>query len=384
MDTSDFLARFAVYRSVDGKDLSKNLGRKFNKRTGRSYNRGRRRYDITRRSYREQRNSAREVRIATDYIVAFFESQIAAQFKSVEGQIGQFDVSVLSDDGDLSSITKRGSLVANQLIVSHESPGIETVDEIEHFEGVSTVHVTELRLRGVPVSRLGKYLDDCIPMIQAGRLLYFPRVTTRQWSEETGPVAGGYLGAEGFDDDSSIAQLFELMVRGRTILHARPDSPLSRHLIEPILTVDLPYLEGTSLRDFCKIAIDETEALRSTQAYFRLNALNVADGGRGVDDFALARLSMEIGEGVRALESELRRINRKTAVQAAGAALATVSATLVAIYGPQLADVISIIGASGGAWSAANAAELYMDSKSRIRERPVYFLWLLSKRARSL
>ncbi len=97
------------------------------------------------------------------------------------------------------------------------------------------------------------------------------------------------------------------------------------------------------------------------------------------DSAEVAKLSIAVHDSIRAIESELKRVRRKTAVQSSGAAIATISATLVAIYGKDLSTYLSILGASGGAWGAIQATDSYVESKAMIKDRPLYLMWLLSK-----
>lgn len=315
--------------------------------------------------------------LAIDYTAAFLDSGMPQTVKESLGQPALFDISFVSNDADLSSLTKRAHLVANELIMAQESTESEMIGKLQDFRISGLAEVKNVRLNGTTAARLGAYLRSCRPLIESGRMLYFPRVSIDSYTSDNDP--GADLGVFSRDEDISILQLFDMVISGRTIIRTRIESQLARRLLEPLLTVELPYLENTTLYDFCRIAVDESEALDAARAYFRTQALGVGMVDGHPDSAEVAKLSIAVHDSIRAIESELKRVRRKTAVQSSGAAIATISATLVAIYGKDLSTYLSILGASGGAWGAIQATDSYVESKAMIKDRPLYLMWLLSK-----
>ncbi len=93
------------------------------------------------------------------------------------GQPALFDISFVSNDADLSSLTKRAHLVANELIMAQESTESEMIGKLQDFRISGLAEVKNVRLNGTTAARLGAYLRSCRPLIESGRMLYFPRVS---------------------------------------------------------------------------------------------------------------------------------------------------------------------------------------------------------------
>jgi hypothetical protein len=126
--------------------------------------------------------------------------------------------------------------------------------------------------------------------------------------------------------------------------------------VRPILKIDLPFVEGVSLKDFSRITVDEFDSYSGFRNFLRKQLLDMDDSLNHVQsEIALAKLSVEIGEGVRSVHSDMRKARRTAVLSATGAAIATTTATLVAVYGPALKEAMAIIGGAGGAWGVINA-----------------------------
>jgi hypothetical protein len=167
------------------------------------------------------------------------------------------------------------------------------------------------------------------------------------------------------------------------VVENRSGRGVPQALVEPLLQLDLPSIEGTTLNDYCRILADEPVVTGTLQTYLRQALLNIDREGSGVFDVPLARITAEISQGVADLRQEMRRLSRRSALQAAGAVLASVSATLVAVEGANLAPALAVIGAGGGVWGGVAAMEAFVSERSRLKQRPSYLLWLLDERARN-
>ncbi|MDG4754515.1 hypothetical protein O7630_26580 [Micromonospora sp. WMMD718] len=318
------------------------------------------------------------------------------QRTDASGRRRPFDVSVASLDTDLSFLTKRATLVTAKLVLSQ--PGGEhrylvnreickrCGEDPDHCGPrcrYEDIRIDQLFAECDDLGRLGAYLRDCAPLLELGQLVYFPQTFRRSHLESRAPDAQSTSSL--FDTSGRIElgdnpdRTLDLIVKGHRVVDVPSGDPVKARLVTPLLQLDLPMLEGTSLRDYCAILTQEGDALAATQAYLRGRMLEVdTDPDRAL--VQLVKLDAEIQEGVRAARAEVARVARRSAVQAAGAAVATVAATLVAVEGTQLAPVLGMLGA-GGFFSAVLAADQYADRRGELRQRPFYLLWLLSRRS---
>jgi len=94
-------------------------------------------------------------------------------------------------------------------------------------------------------------------------------------------------------------------------------------------------------------------------------------------DRELLKLGLQIKDYVRSARAQMEAARRKRAVSVTGAAIGSVAAILVAVYGPALATAIAAVGASGGVWGIISAAA---DNNIRtLREDKWYYVWALAK-----
>jgi len=178
--------------------------------------------------------------------------------------------------------------------------------------------------------------------------------------------------------ERALASLADVVVRGRKIVDVVTEDPLKVQLLH--LEVELPYLEGTSLADFCAITVGETDAYETFRSFLRLKFLDLDQASESEQlHRELAKIGEDLRDGVRRVDGELKRIRSRGAVSVTGATVATVGATLVLVFGQDLAQAMSLLGASGGIWGAVNAAQAYNEQRRSVAERPYYYLWLLRR-----
>ncbi len=330
-------------------------------------------------------NSLSSEDLALEYIWYWVENSPAARWdgRPPPGDTHRpFHIAVATDDASLGHLTKRGSLVADSLILSHDDASrSQTLPEwyidSSGYSGGWTVFSGEVRCGGL--SSLGNYLRAAEPLLRKRVVTYQPNVLIRAFQDYPDQDYG-----DGHRNYKSMADLLVAERRVVDVLAGATARSIKAQLLRPVLTIDLPYLEGTSLRDYCAIAADEGEALSVAQDYLRSKFLSLEDGRSEDDELRdLTRLSLEIKDGVRAVKSDLRRITRKNAVQIAGGALAACTATLVALDVGAMLQVAAVVGAGGGLWSVVSSAEQLLRERSVLSERPMFFFWLLDSATHS-
>jgi hypothetical protein len=294
--------------------------------------------------------------------------------KSLHG--GGFDVSVATSDADLSSITKRAALIASELIVSHTPTGRMTPLPDSYQEPGPLTDWSEFwqKIDCPSVTRLGEWLSDVAPLIRAGRLIYYPHANEEEYNVDAGRQEPEWTDIYRHD------LLMDVVMRDGKAITSRKDATIGSRIFIPLLQVDLPYIEGTSLRDFADFVTEEWGSWEAARDFLRTRLLDLLSLSDEEElKVAAARLSVELSEGVRETHQDLTRISRRSAVQAAGGVLATAAATLVAVNGAAFGHVVQILGAAGGAWSLASAYSQHNEETAKARTRPYYLLWLLSK-----
>lgn len=315
----------------------------------------------------------------------------------------------LSTDDNFDEIVKRSVLISDTLLLSHHSMGAY------HELGVKEAPITQLPKLIVPspeawqsdystdiliqnekeydaarrkreaeklswgmncfnLAELGRWILDAEPLLKAGLAWYLPSYAQlwfeqdewgpdRQRTNQIGPIqtrAIDYLVKDGRAVDGSGAE------------------PIKSQLVRPVLRMELPFIEGVSLREFSKITIEEFAAYSAFRDSLRQSLLDMDESLNAVQsDRELLRLSLQIKDQIRSVRSEMETVRRKRAVGVTGAVIGSVGAILVAVYGPALEAAIAALGATGGVWGIIHAAT--ENSTRALREDKWYYVWALAK-----
>jgi hypothetical protein len=140
---------------------------------------------------------------------------------------------------------------------------------------------------------------------------------------------------------------------------------------------------GTSLDEFSEITVEEFGAYTHTRTVLRQLLLDLDDALDAVQsDLRLTRIGLTVEDEVRSVEAQLRAARRKRAIAVTGAGLGTVSAVLVAVYGPAFEQALAILGAAGagGVWGILQAST---DPGVRtVKDNQWYYVWALGRKSR--
>ncbi|MEU3070513.1 hypothetical protein ABZ712_27005 [Streptomyces sp. NPDC006906] len=156
--------------------------------------------------------------------------------------------------------------------------------------------------------------------------------------------------------------------------------PVTSRLVRPIVELEIPVIEGTSLRDFSKITMDEFNSYAAFREFLRMRMLDLDPAMSAVDSqVALTKIGVDISDQMRAMEARIRQIRLKRSVQVTGAAIGTVGAVLLGVYGPALQTVVTALGTTAGVW--AGVSSLAENNKRQLRDDKWYYVWALANRA---
>lgn len=296
----------------------------------------------------------------------------------------------VEDDADgFERVTKRAALVSDTLLLSHQEKetihyigGIKNPSgRIESMSGGIIDQWSDMDYGGrarygmhcPDLEWLGRWLLDGRPLLEAGLAWYLPTYSS-SWHEIKDSISRQVTPAER-------AHAVDYLVKDGRAIDSSGANPIKSALIRPVLSTDLPFIDGVGLRDFSRITVEEFDSYSAFRDFLRLRLLELDSAMNVVDsDRALARLGLEIQNEIRSLQADMGRARRKRLLVGSGATIATVGATLIGVYGPALQSAVATIGATGGIWSfITNLAD--NDTKS-LRENKWNYAWLLSRKAR--
>jgi hypothetical protein len=325
-----------------------------------------------------------------------------------------YHVGLETSGDEFNDLTKRAILVSDTLLLSHGiqgpyrriswtshgranrgEPHVDAYDGIESWTRPLAVsepnlgagpfgmnfpasYETEVGFYCPSLKELGTWLLTSEPLQRAGLAWYFPAYRSRYvdrggsapWGPSNPPTVSGPREYSAID----------FLVTGGRAVDLAEIKPIKSRLVRPILEVDLPVLEGVSLRDFASITINEFDSYSAFRDSLRKRLLNL---DTALDDVqsgvAIANIGIEIRDGVRQVEAQMQQLRRRRAVSVTGAGVGSVAGVLVAVYGPALAAVVSALGVGGmGVWQALQAsAETNLKA---LRKNEWYYVWAISRR----
>jgi hypothetical protein len=298
----------------------------------------------------------------------------------------RFNVGVYLSKADMGVPTKRVTLISDTLLLTHEPGGSH--HHIETWRHVPNNGSVEMGgtgggdycspsmevLSGVyfhDINAVGRWILDSEPLLKAGLAWYLPNYTRA--SREYGLVQNS---SKHFEFGG-----VDYIVRDRQVIDSSGATPIKSQVVRPVMRIDLPFIEGVSLRDFSNITVQEFDSYAGFRGWLRQQFLGLDAALDAVQsEHELVRIGEEIADSARSIHAEMERLKRTRAVGVTGAGIATVGAVLVAVYGPVLQAVIATLGLSGGAWKIIQ--EIHQNSTKPIREEKWYYVWVLDKESR--
>lgn len=305
----------------------------------------------------------------------------------------QFHVGIGISSKDFRRITKRAALVSDTLLLSHRRQGNSHMIMRDWrwnqagYDPTAGSHISvatkeHLCMYCPDLEALGRWILDAEPLLRAGLVWYLPsysiacNMTTEIPSESIYPT-----GLNSDLDDEDVPDILDFMEAGRTVVAQSETNPIQSDVVRPIFEMNLPYIDGVSMRDFGKITVQEFTSYAAFRSFLRQEFLSLDDALNSVQSKReLTKIGERIGDGVRDMESKMTAARRKRAVGVTGAVIGTVGATLVAVYGSAFRVAATIAGAGGGGggiWGAVQARE--ETRPTLVENNKWYYVWVLSE-----
>lgn len=276
-------------------------------------------------------------------------------------------ISVAANNTSLSFLTKRLSLLSDNVIITHKSDNSifialgETNDREDYWSRISLVCPNEIYL--------GKWLLNCENLLLQGAISYYPkyRYTGCSWLSNRWDYT-----------KSSIS--VDAIVSSRDIVEIENKNLVKSKLIRPIIRIEIPYIDNVDIKTFSKITLDEKSYIEPFRNHLKLNLLSIKDHEHGeFFDVELEKLGIEIRDGVRMLDDDLKALRRKRSFEVTGAVIAMTTATLIAVHGTAFETVSKVLGSGGGIFLLSRIIAENDFKKTALENSPYYYLWLFSK-----
>lgn len=334
--------------------------------------------------------------VAESYVNFVDQAPVRVLLESKSSRESKFYIG-LSTDLNLELVTKRAVLVCDTLLLTHarDAPIVWLNDSRISPKYISYDNHKQIERKGFtcqdPVL-LGQWILDSEPLLKAGLTWYYPRVLSEQLMMpevkkrfKLMTLSGVLRNASGGWSVGAVPRMKVedyLLHDGRAV-DVSGAKPVAGAVVRRVLEIDLPFIDGVGLREFSRITIDEFAAYAPFRDFLRQRLLALDDGLNAVQsERELARIGLEIKDGIRDIHSRMRLAGRRRAIGVTGAVVGTVGAVLVAVYGPALAEAVAIAGASGGIWQIIQG--IAENSPRVLREDRWHYVWVLSRRSNTI
>lgn len=296
-----------------------------------------------------------------------------------------YNVTIANRSTPLSFITRRLPLIADTTVITHYRENKQRFheyhDPIGMYEGpIGAVAATTCYLRCPHLIELGVWLRDCKPLLLEGDVFYWPDIVVeRMYGQDI-------RSADISESEVSTQPLCDVIIQNKKLVDISTTNPVKSQIIRPMLLVDLPYIENVDLATFAKITSDEREAVEQFRDFLRAKFLDLKQNEESERfETNLAKIGIELRDGLRKLESDYVALKRKRAFQVTGATIAAATAVLVVISSTafgMLPELLGTVGTGGGLLAIAKALQEHISNRQKtIKETPYYYLWLLSRKA---
>lgn len=315
-----------------------------------------------------------------------------------------FNVALGIEHGNLEDLTKRTVLISDTLLVSHgwqdkyNQVGLQ-LDGWQDYTKMNTIRdMIASTLNEYPVAQaavakrpptdhimnqyygihcpslgaLGQWIIDAEALLRAGLTWYLPAYSITEQDVSHGEPRA--------INAPERAQAIDYLIRDKRAIDVSGATPIKSKLVRPILSIDLPFIEGVNLREFSKITIEEFDSYTAFRNFLRRRLLDIDDAlNSDQSERELVKIGLEVADEVRAVQATMRKLRMKRAVTSTGAVIGAVGAMLVAVHSHALDEALRILGASGGVWAFIQARTEY--GRQSLRDgAPWYYVWTLSNK----
>ncbi|ATL33146.1 hypothetical protein KY5_8128c [Streptomyces formicae] len=328
----------------------------------------------------------------------------------------RYHVSLSTDNRELAFIAKRASLVSDTLLLSHR--GSSRYVPIGHYTDLSmqipTSYEVPVEYFGIhcpDLPALGEWIRDSKEMLEAGLWWYLPiysyatrmeppEVDTFTRRRRPAPYAAmdglyrperveerrGQAARSGHHLAGSVAQPpvnpIDYIVRDKRIIDASGATPEKGELIRPVARIDLPFIDGVTLRDFSEITVNEFSSYEGFRGFLR----DQFDGmGRELEsnqsEKGLAKIEREIQDQILSVNAQLKSPKRQRILAATHGSIGLTVATLTAVNGSLMNAALAGLVTSTSLWPVLN--QFADSSKQPIRDGRWYYVWTLDQKYRN-
>ncbi len=328
----------------------------------------------------EIKNITDDEKVGYEYIMFFIENLTLFKTASKCQDRRSHSASILVNPFDLEEITRRASLLFDQLSLGYgfDVEHFHSVTESRKSTGIPDAYWGEIievksYKTNSPLNQLGHWLTSCKELLINSNLFYLPAL---KYTEHTEGLDGQYL----LNKQDDIFLLYDIIGSARMLTQFIQKSVQYKHQLMIILDqVQLPVIEGINLRMFSKIAQDEQRAFNKFRHFLREHFYQIEDVENTAHfERSLAKISVRMEMGLNSLTKDFNKLRSKKALNIAGVSIGTMKASMLAIRPGIFSETAPSIGNSSLLMDFQGIKD-FLFRKRSIKDNELYYVWVLQR-----
>ncbi|MGW1812737.1 hypothetical protein ACWCQM_04015 [Streptomyces sp. NPDC002125] len=305
------------------------------------------------------------------------------------------DVGLTDASSAFGRLTKHATLISKSFLLSHgtetpyrhlgkrEDSIVHTNHDTLQAEG-SDNYTVHYGIHCPNPATLGMWIIKAEQLIEEGLCWYLPRYSIRRestsshkWQSDTS--------TQGERKPMSQVSAADYLVRGGQLIDPSESRPSESPLVRPVLQIDLPVVEGVSLREFSRITVDEFDAHKRFHGFLSTHSLGLSEALNAErSQIELARLRQEIEDQVSSVRAEFVAAARRRPLGIVGVKVASTSARLVAVDASVMKRVLTTAGLTTAEAFWAAVDDIVENHPRATPNGDWRYVWILSRKSRAL
>ncbi|NPV75191.1 MAG: hypothetical protein HPY59_02330 [Anaerolineae bacterium] len=310
-----------------------------------------------------------------DEFRAYIE-KISGQFEKIKEDIPK--TSVFARFGDLKRIgdcSRKLPLLSDQNYfyenITHTPESRGFVIKSAHYSGVREVSDSSTHLITNDLEELYRWFQASKEMLLNGRITYLPYLISRRsyTVEERGLE---YSTHNDVIEEMTPKKLFNAVTES--------DIKVSDPTVIPLLNLDIPYLESITPSQLFRLMEDYPDQLLSFRNYLQHSLLDF-QSALGSESFyrEVHALELDLKDRLAKLRSDIKGLKRTSLLEVIGANAVTWT-LYVFVFMKSPDDLVKVLLPGGVVSSVSLAYAKYLNEMMKLKNTPLYFLFLVSQK----
>ena len=286
---------------------------------------------------------------------------------------GLYDVSFLSNDTDINEISKRSLLMSDSTLIGQSGNNRTYSIHKEYVEYNDPYNTggSEYYVSNFDAEKLGDWLVSLKTNLERGQMFCLPQ------TQIDVHVQGDHGGSSSTYDRN---YLYDAVIKNGKVKTFQNDNLPKNKFIQYLAEVPIPIINDVSLKSFADIYNSEIDASNNLKLLLRERFLELDLAKNStIAETDLLKIGNKISKESVTACKDLRRLNKRRAIQASGVTLGAGLATLACINLELFADYKFLISGASGLGAILKLIDQHFVFGEMKTNNNYLFLWLLQR-----